>query len=266
MKDVLVYADKSAVAAVASSRFLLRLMDLLAGQELVHVAVTGGGVGTLMLENLKTHPLTSHVDWSRVHIWWGDERFVAADDADRNALQARVAVINYLVSTCGLPEANVHEMPADTRDVAIVAAASEQEHLDALAPAAAAYQAELEKYFSPADAEDGFDLTLFGMGPDAHFASLFPGLEQISYNDPDQWVVGVTNSPKMPPLRLSLTVPFIKRSAAVWFFADGAAKADAAALALSKDDNVDAPSSFGEGREETIWMLDEAASAKLDLD
>lgn len=246
-KDILVYPNKQTVAQVATTRFLLTIADLLATKPLVHVAVTGGGVGTLMLQNITSHPLTSLIDWTRVHVWWGDERFVPAQDPDRNALQAREAVLDYLVAVQHMSADTIHEMPASDAGLELDAAAQ-------------AYQRELAAYFS---ADEGFDITLFGMGPDAHFASLFPGLPQVELNDPDQWVVGVTDSPKLPPLRLSLTVPFITRSRRIWFFADGEAKAEAAALALSKPNNPAAPSSFGEGRDQTLWMLDQAAAAQL---
>lgn len=121
-----------------------------------------------------------------------------------------------------MPEENIHEMPADTRDAAQIAAATDEENDAVLADAAAAYQKELIEQLGE---EPTLDIALFGVGPDAHFASLFPGRPEVLIDDPHVLVAGVRDSPKPPPLRVTLTVPMIARSRHTWVFASGERKA-----------------------------------------
>ncbi len=107
-----------------------------------------------------------------------------------------------------------------------------------------------------------FDVLLLGVGPDGHVASLFPGLPGV--NATDRTVVGVTGSPKPPPLRVSLTLPAIDAAREVWFVAAGAEKAEAIARALADGAVADeVPASAPHGRDRTLWLLDEAAAARL---
>ena len=106
-----------------------------------------------------------------------------------------------------------------------------------------------------------FNLLILGMGPDGHYASLFPGHTEI--NITDRLTVGVNHSPKMPPLRLSLTAPLLARSRRTWFFTAGAAKADAIAQVFAKPDNPAYPSSFAAGTEEFIWFTTADAVEKV---
>ena len=180
------------------------------------------------------------------------------DSDDRNAKQAR-RFLNILVERGLMPEENIHEMPADTRDAARIAAATDEENDAVLADAAAAYQKELIEQLGE---EPTLDIALFGVGPDAHFASLFPGRPEVLIDDPHVLVAGVRDSPKPPPLRVTLTVPMIARSRHTWVFASGERKADAVAAAFAQPRNPQAPSSFADG-EELIWYIDQDAASKL---
>ena len=108
-----------------AARTLLTIIDLLAepNRKRVDIAVTGGTDGNRVFAAMNASPLNDAVDWSRVHVWWGDERFVAADDDDRNAKQAREAWYGALVESGRMPAANIHAMPADTRGAEEIAAA-----------------------------------------------------------------------------------------------------------------------------------------------
>ena len=131
---------------------------------------------------------SSDVDWSRVVLWWGDERFVAADSDDRNARQAMSAFGDRLA----FDPAKVHEVPS-TADASSVD------------DAAAAYSAQLREHGA-----GSFEVLMLGVGPDGHVASLFPGSPQLDADD--QVAVGVTGSPKPPPERVSLTFAALNRS------------------------------------------------------
>jgi 6-phosphogluconolactonase len=252
------YPDGESVAQAAASRILLTLGDILAGQERADIALTGGTDGIEVLAVMAKNPLVRTVDWSRVHIWWGDERFVGSDDNDRNAKQAREALLDGLIAQDLLSESHIHEMPIDTRTASQVATASDEENDRALAQAAAEYQNELISQLGNCPT---LDIILFGVGPDAHFASLFPGHSEVLARE--KYVVGVSHSPKMPPLRVSLTVPMIRRAHRVWVIASTLEKADAVKLALTTFDDPNAPSSFAGGTQETIWMVDKDALSKF---
>ncbi|OFQ99419.1 6-phosphogluconolactonase [Alloscardovia sp. HMSC034E08] len=259
-RNILVYNSEDILINTVAARLLLRISDLLTAQDRVDVALTGGTDGIAVLAAAGKSPLTAAIDFSRVHFWWGDERFVPSDDGDRNALQAREAWLNTLIDAGELPESNIHEMPAEKRSAEQVEVASNEDNDAVLAAAAREYQAELERELGE---EGALDIALFGVGPDGHFASLFPGREEVRIEDETVKAIGVANSPKMPPLRVSLTVPYIHKTDFVWVFASCERKSEAIARALYEPDNYHVPSSFARGTEETLWMLDKAAAANL---
>lgn len=261
-RQIVIYPNPALLAEATAARTLLTIIDVLSepGRARFDLALTGGTDGNRLLAAIKASPLVEAVDWARVHFWWGDERFVAADDPDRNAGQARGELLDWLVAEHGLPETNIHEMPADTRPAAAIAAASHEETDAVLAEAATAYQRELTDQLGEGR---GLDLVQFGMGPDSHFASLFPGLPQVRLNDPHVLVAGVRDSPKPPPLRLTLTVPMIVRSARTWMITSEMRKAPALAAALATPNNPEAPSSFADAADELLWLVDAGAANRV---
>ncbi len=232
------YADKQELIDNIDEIFESTVRDLLVNQELVHVVLTGGTVGIALLENIDpTHKL----DWSRIHLWWGDERFVPAGHPDRNEGQATTALIHRLP----IPAENVHRMPASDAGMSLDEAVN-------------AYDDELAEYW-PELPE--FDITFLGVGPDAHIASLFPGLEGITVDNTA--VIAVRNSPKPPAERISLTLPSLNNSKNVWVVASGADKADAIYAAFTSENASEAPVSAVEGTEATVFFTDEAAATRL---
>ena len=214
-RKTIVYPNPEVLAQAVAARTLLTIIDLLAepDRQRVDIAVTGGTDGIYVLKVMGESPLADAVDWRRVHVWWGDERFVAADDDDRNAKQAREAWFGKLIEDDLMPAGNIHEMPADGRDADEIASASPEQTDAVLAAAAAEYQRELVEQLG---SEPALDIAMFGVGPDAHFASLFPDHGEVEIDDPHVLVAGVRDSPKPPPLRLTLTVPMIARSKHTW--------------------------------------------------
>jgi 6-phosphogluconolactonase len=181
----------------------------------------------------------SSVDWSRVVFWWGDERFVPAASPDRNAGQAREALLDHV----GVDEANVHEVPASDE----VATAEE---------AADAYSATMRE-----QGAGFFEVLMLGIGPDGHCASLFPGHPALGARD--AIAVAVHDSPKPPPDRVTLTFEAMARCRAVWFIASGEGKADAVARALADEGSIEETPARGVRGDETVWWLDEAAASAL---
>lgn len=240
MKRVIVYPDAATVATATAARLLTELTDLLAHQDRADIVLTGGTVGIATLREAAASPVAAAVDWTAVHLWWGDERFVPAGHADRNEGQAQDALIAHLP----IPEGNVHRMGAS-------------DAFDTPEDAAAAYAAELEAAGGPA-----FDIALFGMGPDGHVASLFPGhpvfAEALEGASGMPSAIAVHDSPKPPPTRVSLSLGAINRATRVWVVAAGAEKADAVARSLKGD--AELPAAAIAGTEQTLWLIDIAAA------
>lgn len=259
--QLIVYPHSGTVAKAGAQRMLLAILDTLNARPApayFDLALTGGSDTLKALQYMADNTLTDAIDWSRVRIWWADERFVEAKDEDRNAFQARRLLLDHLVSSGMLPEKNIHEMGSDTRPPQTVAAADDATD-DALLDAAAwDYEHELIATLGP---EPTMDLVVLGMGPDGHFASLFPGHAEI--NEKNHLVVGVSHSPKPPALRLSLTAPLLARSRRTWVFAAGSGKAKALGQVLAAPDNPKFPASFISGTQECIWFTDASAAANL---
>jgi 6-phosphogluconolactonase len=245
--ELKVLADPAELAAAVAERFLQRMAAAQGRGEEPHVALTGGTIAHLVHEQIAqraSQRAADHaVDWTRVVFWWGDERFVAPDSTDRNALDAREVFLDVVGAT------QVHEMPstAGAPDVDTAAAA----YSDLLRGAGA----------------EEFDLVMLGMGPDGHVASLFPGSPLLEVDD--RIAVPVTGSPKPPPERVSLTFPALNRTKAAWFLVTGSGKADAVHRALAEDGDVHDTPARGirpapvAGAGETVWFLDHAAAGKL---
>ena len=132
------------------------------------------------------------------------------------------------------------------------------EDLDA---AALGYEQVLAANAEPGEPTPYFDVHLLGMGGEGHINSLFPDTPAV--RETSRMVVGVSDSPKPPPQRITLTLPAIQRSREVWLIVSGAAKADAVAAAIGGADPVDVPAAGAVGRDATVWLLDEEAASKL---
>jgi len=235
---VIVHPDREALMAAAAARLITVLLDRQSAGQRTTIALTGGGVGIGTLQAVQATPAHHAVDWSQVELFFGDERFVPAGHADRNAAQAATALLDHIP----IPAGQVHRMPAADAGLS-------------LADAADAYETVIAQH-SP------LDLTLLGMGPDGHVASIFP---QHNDNDDARRVVPVTESPKPPPNRLSLTLAEINRSRRVWFLVGGAAKASAVATVMTGVPDQDIPAAQVGGQQETLWLVDRAAVSQTRL-
>lgn len=248
---VSIHPDPASLAAALAARLITRLVDVQTERGTATVVLTGGSIGTAALQAVAESPASAAVDWANVHFWWGDERFLRAEDADRNAVQARTALLDRLQ----VDPVKIHEC------------GSKDEFPDQDA-AAAGYAAELQ---AAAVAEGGnlspdprlprFDVLLLGVGPDAHVASLFPEMAGIRTNG--QTVVGVVDAPKPPPLRVSLTLEAINTAREVWLAVSGKDKAGAVGLALAGAGHVQVPAAGPRGLRKTLWLIDQDAAEQL---
>lgn len=244
---VVTYPDTEALVQAVGRRLVEAITAAIAARGLARVVLTGGGTGIGLLKVLGEHP----VDWARVHLFWGDDRFVPHDDDERNEKQAREALLDHI----DIPATNIHPMPP-----------SDGEFGEDIHAAASAYAAMLVELAALTDAERGepaphFDVHLLGMGGEGHINSLFPHTAAV--REVDRMVVAVTDSPKPPPKRITLTLPAVRRARQVWLVVSGDAKADAVAAAVAGADPDDWPAAGARGSEQTIWLLDSAAASKL---
>lgn len=224
------------VATLAAAEIVSALEGLLLKQEVVHFALTGGTVGIKTLATLSENADFAKLDLTRLHFWWGDERYVEKSSPDRNANQAREA----LLSKVKIPEQNIHEFPATDSGLSV-------------SEAALVFEKHLSEVFGKASPK--MDITILGMGPDGHIASLFP---EISYSSGD--IVSTDASPKPPSERLSFSYDLINRSTKVIFVVSGIDKA-AAVEKVHTDENCNLPAAKIAALDETIWFIDEAAGA-----
>ncbi|MCW1957722.1 MAG: 6-phosphogluconolactonase [Mycobacterium sp.] len=241
------YPDAEALVQAAGDRLAAAIATAITERGLAWVVLTGGGNGIGMLKVLGGHP----VDWARVHLFWGDDRFVAHDDEERNEKQARAALLDRI----DIPSANIHPMPP-----------SDGEFGDDIDAAAGAYERMLAEVAASTGTERGqatpvFDVHLLGMGGEGHINSLFPHTDAV--READRMVVAVTDSPKPPPRRITLTLPAVRRSRQVWLLVSGAAKSGGVAAAVAGADPIDWPAAGARGNEQTIWFLDSAAASEL---
>ncbi len=238
----------------SAQRLLASLTEAQANGRVPHIALTGGTIANAIYAEVARLQPASGVDWERVILWWGDERFVPEGSPDRNVGQARGALLDALP----IPDANVRPMPStDTAESADAGA----------------------KSYGDLIREHGggeFEIVLLGVGPDGHVASLFPGFPQLDRDD--AIALGVQDSPKPPPERITLTLPALNRAREVWFLASGSEKAPAVATAYAQSLGEESPPAGEEsppgaeaslpaarvrGRLATIWFLDEAAASGI---
>ena len=238
--EVAVSKNHDELSAAIADRLIVFLVNAQADGGEPHIALTGGRIGTSCLASLAASPHADSIDWDRVHVWWGDERYVAADSADRNDLGAQEA----LLSKVPLNPTKVHHMPS-TDDV-----------FTTVEDAAAWYGEALQRSGQP------LDLVLLGIGPDGHIASLFPELPALTDDRP---CVAVHGSPKPPPTRITLTFPVIQSAREVWILASGDEKATALRLALQEGvGELQIPAAGARGLLRTLVLADEDAASKLE--
>jgi 6-phosphogluconolactonase len=244
--SVIVHADAGLLAEAVAARLLVRLVDAQAERGAASMVLTGGSIAGAVYRAVRDSPARDAVDWSRVDVWWGDERFVPHDDPDRNEVQARAALLDALP----LDPARIHPMPpADGADGADPEAA------------AARYVEELARAARPGTAQlPHFDVLLLGVGEDGHVASVFPE-HPVAYET--RPCSAVRGSPKPPSTRLTLSLSTINTAEEVWLVASGAGKASAVRLALSGAGPVQVPAAGVHGVDRTLWLLDRAAAAEV---
>ena len=224
--------DADALAQAIADRLTTDVAAIQAQGRTPSVVLTGGTIAATAYQRIGE----TAADWANVDFWFGDERFVPEGHADRNDHQARDAFLDRVGAT------RVHSVAGNDCSLSAAEAANE-------------YAATLQ--------DEPFDIVLLGVGPDGHVASLFPQHAQLQ--ETERACVELFDSPKPPPVRITMTFPTLNRAESVWFLVSGEEKSDAVGRVLAEDVTVDETPARGvRGRQETLWLLDQQAASSLD--
>ena len=243
-KRAVVAGSRSELAELVADKFVVRVRKCVKRQGIAHVVLTGGSVARDVHRAIAAHPNRASVDWSAVHFWWGDERYLPAGDPERNEQQAT----EDMLASLGVPDEVVHTMPAHDPNVTTDQAA---EH----------YAAELAAYAAAGTDFPDFDIAFAGVGPDGHVLSVFPGFPQAHLDR--ETVAGVEDSPKPPPQRVTMSIPLLNRAKRVWLVASGADKAPAIGLALAGAHVSEVPAAGLSGTHSTKVFIDAELAADV---
>jgi 6-phosphogluconolactonase len=233
MSDLHVLDDPAAVARAAAERIAASAAARIAARGRFSLGLSGGRTPERLYRLLASSPLREAIEWPRVRLYFADERAVPPTDPASNFRMARETLIDHVA----IPPPQVHRLKGDYAD---------------LAAAAEEYEARLA---------EPIDLLILGLGEDGHTASIFPG--SAAAREREHRVVVVTDSPKPPASRLTITPRVIDEAREVMMLATGSGKADAVARSLAEGaDPLEVPAAFARSRG---WWIDRDASARLDL-
>ncbi len=232
-KFVEILPDKKALADRALVIVLEKIQLAIQERGLCTIALAGGNTPKPLYEAIATHNLP----WNKIHLFWGDERYVAAEHPDSNQGMVRRSWLDLV----NFPSENIHPMPTGAANPKIDAQI---------------YEKELVKFFQvTAGKFPAFDIVLLGMGDDGHTASLFPYTKAILVEDR---LVMVGNKDGQP--RLTLTAPLINNARCVLFLVAGANKRPALKQVFAEQaDFITYPARLIQPKGELWWLLDRAA-------
>ena len=220
--DLTLYADPQELIEEILSQLIEVIETGLRVNGIFHLALTGGTLGTDLNRALVAHVNSEPDLYQGLHIWWSDERFVERGSSDHNC-----APMHQMVSNKNL---TIHNVPA-SNEVASIEEAVED------------YLTQLGENF--------MDLTILGLGPDGHVASLFPGSDHL---DRLEKVIAISDSPKPPAVRATFTMSMINSSTLVWIIASGASKAEAVTKIIEGDLSI--PASYVRAVDHTRLIVD----------
>lgn len=244
-----VHADLASLAAEAAERFAAASARAIADRGRFDAVLTGGSTAPAVYERLAAEPFSSRVDWSRVHVWWTDERCVPPDDPRSNYRAVSEALLDRVPIPCQQIRRMRGEDPNPERE-------------------AVRYEAALRRDQGLARGEDPhFDLALLGLGGDTHVASLFPGAPTLALDD--RLVAAVRKGegaiPDPSVDRLTLTYRALNAARAALFLVAGEGKAQAVRAVLEgpRDSSLHPAQGIRPAGGEAVWLVDRAAASLL---
>ena len=207
-----------------------------------HIALSGGATPRHLYEHLAHEPYRSDIDWSRVHVYFGDERCMPPDHPDSNFRMANAALLMHVP----IPSAQIHRIVAN---------------LAYVRQCAVAYAAELAAHLPAGNLAPQFDLVLLGVGPDGHIASLFPATGSALT---ERRLATAVYADSMRAWRISITFPVINQARHILLLASGASKADVLERVFRDEPSATPlPVQRLQPLGELEWYLDQAAAARL---
>ena len=257
-RSVEVLPDAQSLATRAAEWLIEQIAHAVEKRGRAVIALSGGTTPKAVFACLAEPPWRDRVDWDKVHIAWGDERFVAPGDAASNVRMTHEALLDRV----DVPAAHVYPIPADAHegdvDAHDVDAAYERARV-----AAALYATTLHA-LNGRNRLDGdhplFDVVMLGLGEDGHTASLFPGTAAL--DERDAWVVASKTDNATAPIRITLTYPVLESTHALVFLVAGEGKRAMARRVLDGDETLPAARVHPVGG--SLWLMDEAAAGPRD--
>jgi 6-phosphogluconolactonase len=233
-----IYKNSEEMSCAVAAWMVDSIAATLKKQDRFTIALSGGSTPQRLHTILASSPYKDQIDWTKLHIFWGDERAVPFEDDRNNAKMAYDTLLNYVP----VPPSQIHVMRTDIPP--------EQSAIE--------YEKILHQYFSLTS----FDLVLLGMGDDGHTLSLFPGTEVV--HETQAWAKAFF-LPAQNMYRITLTKSIVNKSACIAFLTTGTAKAHALKEVLKGVPNPDLyPSQvINPEQGELHWFVDEAAAAEL---
>lgn len=214
--EIIICRDVDELNRDAAAQFIASANAAIVRSGRFTVALSGGSTPKALYSLLASPAYIDRIDWSRTHLFWGDERCVPPDHPESNFRMVREA----LLTKINLPTQNIHRMIGEI----------EAGH------AATAYEAALQRFFGLTEGElPRFDLIFLGLGEDGHTASLFPGSAAL---DEGKHLVATTYVEKLKAHRLTLTLPVINAAAQVTFLVAGQSKSAVVKEILGSDSHL----------------------------
>jgi len=247
--EIVRHHDAEDLAATTAARLATTIARVQSESGSASVVLTGGRIAGSVLFALADPLCSDAIDWSRIDIWWGDERYLPAGDAERNDDLAD----RHLLSMTSIDSNSVHRIAGpDLESTATDSATTYARQLSA----AIALRA--------SQGRPAFDIVLLSIGSDGHIASLFPESSSLHSGE---LVMAILDSPKAPPVRVSMGLVALNNCTQAWLLASGGEKALVVDLMLTQGAGVlQIPAAGIEGVERTLLLIDESAASKLATD
>ena len=271
--QLVVVDDEDAVARESARRTVAGLKEAVEQRGVAHIALTGGSSAVPLFRELRTPEHQAALDWSKVNLWWGDERFVPIDHPQSNAGLA-YALLLAVSEKAGLSgdggqfddvaAGDVPALPIDpgnVHPVEVEEALSDDQPVDL---AAQVYLREMSRYMPLArGGVPVFDVILAGIGPDGHIFSLFPGSPGLALDAPI--VLGVPAPEHVEPhiARVTLAARVLPVAHLVLVMSSGSEKAEILAKVMGDDRDVAHWPAQAALVPNAVWVLDRAAAGEV---
>jgi 6-phosphogluconolactonase len=247
--EIIRHPDADDLAAALAARLVTTIARIQSDHGEASIVLTGGRIAGSVLFALADPMASDAIDWTRVDLWWGDERYLPSGDPERNDYLADT----HLLTQITIPSTCVHRILGP-------------DSAETVEDAALSYAAELS-VTAAARRRKGrpmFDIVLLSIGPDGHVASLFPEAGSLRS---EAVTLAIVDSPKPPPVRVSMGFSALNDCSEAWLMASGEEKADVVDLMLTQGAGfLQIPAAGIQGRQRTLLLIDESAASKLTAD